>query len=343
MSLKEYLLEQQQLEEDAGRLFSGRIDQCTSSMGFLCQRIFSCRSCATSTSPLGVCYACSVSCHSNCDLVELDVRSSFRCDCGILGLSCSLEPSKETVVNWYQGPSAKCFRGEFCVDNCQLDPTNTDEVMIQCQSCENWIHQTCAMSLDVQVDSRSCDASIPNGNSIDRLTEHHHDGVLVEREEDWVCCDCLEVYPFLKRLLSVELDIESEDRVCLSSSQQEIQNKLVETSKQGLFCFAENWREVICNCENCVQLLKQHHLMHLITKPSIYEPETDADAGSSLYDLGNRSLMNNSDLLILRQGITAVDNLKRKLTIYLDTFVQENRIVTKDDIDSFFRQIKKSR
>ncbi|KAJ9098887.1 hypothetical protein QFC19_006226 [Naganishia cerealis] len=62
------------LEQEAKDLMPFKVDECSFSQGYVRQKVWSCRTCATKYgrgNGVGVCYACSVSCHAEHDLVEL--------------------------------------------------------------------------------------------------------------------------------------------------------------------------------------------------------------------------------------------------------------------------------
>jgi len=75
------------------------------------------------------------------ELVELYTKRNFRCDCGTSRMTnkCKLEPNKEVnTKNRYN----QNFLGLYCVCHRPYpDPEdNTDDVMIQCVVCEDWLH-----------------------------------------------------------------------------------------------------------------------------------------------------------------------------------------------------------
>jgi E3 ubiquitin-protein ligase UBR7 len=87
-----------------------------------------------------------VSCHTDHDVVELDYKRSFRCDCGTskCPAPCSLKkgPAVEDSTNNVYNHN---FDGTFC--HCALpfneDEEDEDTTMIQCLVCEDWFHDRC--------------------------------------------------------------------------------------------------------------------------------------------------------------------------------------------------------
>lgn len=87
------------LEAEAREVLPFDFTTCTYYLGPIKQAIYSCLTCSstkTSTSTSnsnGICSSCSVSCHSNHELVELFNRRDFTCDCGTLKMSERLDCS----------------------------------------------------------------------------------------------------------------------------------------------------------------------------------------------------------------------------------------------------------
>jgi len=83
LTLQEYISRERQLEIEAYETLPGKFDECTYNQGYINQSVLICRSCVKKDGNVaGVCYGCSISCHTKCELVELFVKRSFRCDCG---------------------------------------------------------------------------------------------------------------------------------------------------------------------------------------------------------------------------------------------------------------------
>ena len=137
--------------------------------------MFSCLTCnpppANSTDPYnaaGVCYACSVQCHGEHQLVEIFAKRNFTCDCGTTRLPatacCTLRLNSTTntkggVHSEQPAPDNKYnqnFRNRFCVCECDYDPFQQKGTMYQCLGLgthetggcgEDWYHPGCVMGL----------------------------------------------------------------------------------------------------------------------------------------------------------------------------------------------------
>lgn len=147
---EEFLAEQRELVQEAGTLLPGQIDVCSMARGYTRQQVFSCLTCRKDgeSSPIGVCYGCFVSCHTDHEVVELDYKRSFRCDCGTSKAPnpCTLKkggPFEDSTENQYNHN----FDGRFC--HCDLpfkeevETADEETTMLQCLVCEDWFHDRC--------------------------------------------------------------------------------------------------------------------------------------------------------------------------------------------------------
>ena len=82
LTLAEYLEREAALEREALSVLPGKFDRCSYGEGYTRQNVFVCTHCTQGTAAAVICYACSIACHSQCELVDLGVRRAVRCDCG---------------------------------------------------------------------------------------------------------------------------------------------------------------------------------------------------------------------------------------------------------------------
>lgn len=85
----DYLNQQSKLEKQAKELMPYDPNTCTYVYGPIRQTLFACLSCYDNTEENlnGICYSCSIQCHSDHDLVELFTKRDFTCDCGTTRIS----------------------------------------------------------------------------------------------------------------------------------------------------------------------------------------------------------------------------------------------------------------
>ncbi|KAL6244693.1 hypothetical protein RBB50_008221 [Rhinocladiella similis] len=170
----DFIDQQLALEADAREVLPYKFDKCTNVLGPLRQTIFACLTCspppasaAQVYTPAGVCYACSISCHGEHNLVELFSRRDFVCDCGTKRLpstsSCMLrsDPTTATRGVHSQEPAPKNqynhnFQNHFCACGEEYDPETEKGTMFQCLGVgtvetggcgEDWYHPECLMGL----------------------------------------------------------------------------------------------------------------------------------------------------------------------------------------------------
>ncbi|KAK7959470.1 uncharacterized protein PG986_004324 [Apiospora aurea] len=173
----EFLRDQMQLEADAREALPYSIENCTKQLGTLRQSVFACLTChpppanpndSTAYKPAGVCYACSVQCHGEHELVEIFQKRNFTCDCGTTRFAadqpCTLRVNPATntkggVHSEAADPNNKYnqnFRNRFC--SCSIDyvPQEQKGTMFQCLGLgthetggcgEDWYHPGCLVGL----------------------------------------------------------------------------------------------------------------------------------------------------------------------------------------------------
>lgn len=174
---QEYLSSQLSLEREARDLMPYDPKQCTYNMGPTRQQVYACLTCRDNNKDgqlNGVCYSCSIQCHSEHDLVELFTKRGFTCDCGTTRVSfpCTLRhgvkddiPESDTTYNHN-------YNGKFCVCARDYNPTEETGNMLQCSFgdvCnEDWYHDYCIMGIPKIGASSEKDHGI---NQLDTLGE----------------------------------------------------------------------------------------------------------------------------------------------------------------------------
>lgn len=131
--------------------------RCTHHDDIVRQQVFACLTCrAKDKQPSGICYSCSIQCHSDHDLVELFTKRNFRCDCGTTRMAsfggCNLRKNFDSLdtpadTNVYNHN----FEGKFCVCDREYVPEKEEGVMFQClvgDACgEDWFHEECILGI----------------------------------------------------------------------------------------------------------------------------------------------------------------------------------------------------
>ncbi|KAK0548501.1 hypothetical protein OC846_004450 [Tilletia horrida] len=171
---------QSQLEREAHEAFPYRVSRCTYENGPSRQLVFACRTCSPE-GKVGVCAACSVSCHAEHELVELFYRRNFQCDCGTIKSNATEETTQACTLR--EPPHAidneanvydHTFRGEFCY--CErgkvYNPHEEKETMFQCLVCEDWLHETCTTLKKPGADAQGMTESATAADDIPSLLDH---------------------------------------------------------------------------------------------------------------------------------------------------------------------------
>ncbi|CAH1646398.1 unnamed protein product [Spodoptera littoralis] len=193
VTMMDVLQEQQDFEEDANAVLGASDDKnCTYSKGYIKrQALYACLTCCTEaktdpTKRAGVCLACSLNCHENHELIELYTKRNFKCDCGNPKFNshpCHFTPDKtdfneENIYN-------QNFSGLYCT--CQRpypDPeATTEDDMIQCIICEDWLH------------SAHLEAVVPANDQYSEM----------------ICKSCMEKNEFLHDYSSYAVNVETGD------------------------------------------------------------------------------------------------------------------------------------
>ncbi|KOS19916.1 Protein mlo2 [Escovopsis weberi] len=198
----EFIRDQEILEADAREALPYSIDSCTKTLGSLRQNIFACLTCNPAPAkpgdpwtPAGVCYACSVQCHGEHQLVEIFQKRNFTCDCGTTRLPstspCALRINGATNTRGNvhsEEPDANNkynmnFQNRFCCCECDYDPFQQNSTMFQCLGLgntetggcgEDWYHPGCLVgagskSLEKTKDTKPTIKA--NGGGLETISE----------------------------------------------------------------------------------------------------------------------------------------------------------------------------
>ncbi|KAK6205019.1 putative zinc finger in N-recognin-domain-containing protein [Scheffersomyces amazonensis] len=174
----DYIHNQEELEKEARQLMPFEPDECTYIKGELRQPVFACLTCSkqNNNTPIGICYSCSIQCHSTHELVELFSKRNFVCDCGTERMkntvngACKLRSSITNEKPRSRSSSGvfkrslelpaddipassneynQNYQGLFCSCKKTYNPLEESGNMIQCYFgfvCgEEWYHEECIL------------------------------------------------------------------------------------------------------------------------------------------------------------------------------------------------------
>ncbi|KAI8871532.1 hypothetical protein GQ42DRAFT_173789 [Ramicandelaber brevisporus] len=331
------ILRRQQANEDAARTaLPHKFDKCTYSLGYINQNVYACLTKFDALTEgafgsAGMCYACSIACHGEHDIVELFVKRRFRCDCGtnVFGKSLAAVDNDGTgcFVNGENRYNHN-FQGRYCWCNSVYDVDTESDVMHQCLVCQDWFHTCCIGA-----------------------TPSTHPSMLIEGTS-------FDDAAFICRVCST--DASSFQPCILSATPAADSNPIM------LF-LAEGWQHALCDCDTCLNSISSSDLSFLIQPPAsasgpkgtksrpirpvlcrspepIYEPEAEDNDDPlftmSLHDAGLRLFNQRRDTMSLEQQ-AAYMRLQNEIIEFLRPFAAEGRVVTRNDILQFFEQKKR--
>lgn len=354
--------------------------QCTyrDEKAFRRQALYACKTCADETGiwQAGICLACSYVCHDKHELFELYTKRAFKCDCGLTskfpGKKCSLISDKsdeENATNIYN----QNFKGKYCTcERPYPDPEDHEEdQMIQCISCEDWFHgrhlvghmpdnddfsemvcHKCMSKLSFlwnyyERDTATKRVKRENDSSATKDEKTTGDNVSNGKES--------ENGETIKTETKTETSTENSTSVtkvengtstkCILKEKKEA-NLPSDSVKSGSTFWDENWRTILCQCNECVDLYKQLDCSYLIdTKDTVHYYESEnrqQDARCSSTSSMERGMEAFGHMPRPQQieMLHSYNDLQTALKDYLKTFADENKVVTKEDINKFFEEFK---
>lgn len=314
MTLEE--MEKQQKEADAV-LGASDADNCSYSKGYVArQALYSCLTCTIDGEMAGICLACSLTCHKDCEMVELYTKRNFRCDCGNSKMKrgCDLEKNKEpinsnnTYNHNYKGLYCTCDR-PYPDPDCP--PELEDDEMIQCIICEDWYHGTC-----LKIEKS--------------MLEKEDNGELI-------CIECISKHEHLQYYNILNPETETVSEKCLRPKTK------IEVGNCGMFV-KESFRVDLCSCDLCKSVLNEDSLLFLIAQGDSMEEYEDIgqekiEAENSQTDNQINSLLNNLDSRGQQEIAYGIHSLKSAISSMLGA-VEDGGEVTADHVAIFKRKLE---
>ncbi|ODQ66826.1 hypothetical protein NADFUDRAFT_50730 [Nadsonia fulvescens var. elongata DSM 6958] len=205
----DYIEEQTLLEREAAEAMPYDPNRCTYVDGPLRQQVYACLTCQEksfenhnklkkkkSAFLSGICYSCSIQCHSSHELVELFVKRDFVCDCGTTRMpangGCNIRQNFDSLdPHESDNKYDHNFAGRFCHCDRVYEVENEFGTMYQCalgDVCgEDWYHEECILGLPVgSVDrSQKCDIK----NELEPTANVYEQGVNMYDKLDSAACE----------------------------------------------------------------------------------------------------------------------------------------------------------
>ncbi|PVU90346.1 hypothetical protein BB561_004915 [Smittium simulii] len=290
--------------------------------------------------PHGFCYGCSISCHSQHDVIELFAKRDFMCDCGTISSKnnisnqCNLTKNDSNAFNSRNSKNLynHNFWGYYCRCDTFYDPISEPREMIQCFICNDWFHDECIGNIPDETDyenyiCRDCVKKSPvifgiHINENDAPTPTNN----IKQDED--------IQNINHKTSINENDTSTPNNTCKTVY---IDSKITSPIEYDIFA-KDDWLKDICKCEKCVQDLAKNKMLFLYKDVDIYEPEVDETKDESLYQAGIKEL-SKIDRVKAIEGSTAYQNFYQDIKSFLLPFAHTKRTVESKDIKEFFEEI----
>lgn len=349
VTLSEVIQEDTELNEAADAVLGDCSEtNCSYPMGYFRQALYACLTCTPPSSnvPAGVCLACSYNCHADHELVELYTKRHFQCDCGNSKFPtdnpCKLVSEKAAVNE--QNKYSQNFFGKYCTCHRPYpDPERTtEEVMIQCIICEDWLHHE-HIAWQAKDDSDSVDAG-PEPDSYDEM----------------VCAACVAKHPFLLAYVGVETDDPSdesgkapmqalpegkeasEEKECVLASKEH----LIDASKARALFWPREWRDSLCECADCMRRYEREEVTFLLDPEDslvVYEERAKENRKASMEEAAEKAFqtgLSHEQQIEMAHGY---NHMKQSLQQYLAAFAEQGKTVKAEDIKAFFEDLRQTK
>lgn len=368
ITLTDYLFGENELHQKAKELMPWEPKSCTYNLGPKRQQIFACRT----HNNIGLCYSCSIRCHTSCDLVELFTKRHFTCDCGTERdnriqqddqIRCEVRQNSNDDIPAMDNTYNQNYNGLFCDCHQEYDPDST-AIMLQCimglECNEDWYHDYCILGLPMDAVQR------------DQSTEDEYGQRLIvgfpplDQFDAYICWKCVKRYEYyFERLISHELADKlfhckithrsgtKKDKADESEKNSSNDTKRARDSEDSngteysIFLKADYGKvlkeihDSFTNLSDKLYIFLDQIVSFLINDEPIYEPneedkveykEEDTDTTDLTTNLLQRS-MKREDAV---RGIVAFQSLQDRLNSFLKPFAKDGKVVKEDDIKKFF-------
>lgn len=371
LTVNEFIANQSSLEEEARELMPWDPKKCTYNMGSLRQQVFACRT----HNNIGICYSCSIRCHTRCDIVELFTKRHFTCDCGTERdnrikesdeIRCEIRKNRSDDIPASDNMYSHNFEGLFCDCAKEYDP-ESPAVMLQCvmglECDEDWYHDHCIMGKPAAELARKVDEKVDEkvANNGEVTLEKGPDGFPdLESFDSFLCWKCVSKYDYyFKKLLSHELSDElfscklphknNKDEACkleegvvkrsfsdMSENETNLPYSLF--LKQDYSKTLQRVKESIEDKSDKLFIFLDQIAPFLIEDEPTYEPNEDDDEEVDIFNLTRNLFQSSANRGHIAQNIAAFHSLKSKLSDFLKPFAESGEVVKEDDIKTFFQR-----
>ena len=366
LTVDDYISNQLALEQEAKELMPWSPKTCTYNMGPIRQQVFACKT----HNNIGICYSCSILCHTSCDIVELFTKRHFTCDCGTERdnrvkkdneVRCMIRKNTSDDIPASDNIYNQNFKGFFCDCSKEYDP-DSPAIMLQCilglECDEDWYHDYCIMGKkDTKIIRRG---DKENQEVLEEAPEGFPE---LESFDSFICWKCISKYEYyFNKLLSHELSNELFSHKLIRADtnikpQTEVNNNIkkrnfgemsdFQTSKYYSLFLKKDYPKTLKKIKGSIKdhndklyLFLDRIIPFLLDDDPIYEPCEDDDEKNEtdIFQLTKDFLEASQNRSQVAKNIAAFHNLKSKLSDFLKSFADSGKVVKEDDIKSFFQQ-----
>lgn len=257
------------------------------------------------------------------------------------------------------------FWGKYCTCHRPYpDPEHTtEEVMVQCVVCEDWLHDEHILPTAM---ATATSEGVADGNI--GIPEHF---------DELVCLECMQKHPFLMAYTVEEEEEEADEdktsaddttstdattsppaectlkprlRVLMeqaadsASEAEDVNPESIPASLARPTFWPAEWRESICQCSSCIPLLERHGIAFLVdADDSLHAYESNARAKAAENEERAASALTQS--LSHEQKIEmgmAYHHMKSNLQQFLGGFAASGKTLRTEDVQTFFDGLKQS-
>ncbi|MGH0150870.1 UNVERIFIED_CONTAM: hypothetical protein FKN15_018980 [Acipenser sinensis] len=376
LSMVDVLEENEELENEASAVLGGSDpEKCSYPKGYVKrQALYACSTCTPKDEdPAGICLACSYKCHEGHNLYELYTKRNFRCDCGnskFKGFECKLYSGKDTLNtnNKYN----QNFVGLYCT--CKRPyPDPEDQIsdeMIQCIVCEDWFHGrvsritfqgglNCIFGGEPPAPSVTVVSPIEADVDMSMEETEGKKGVKEETEnkasepsaEETPTCKSEGQQPSTSTASDQKPVVNGETACKRKLDEAETETCKLEKLKAKAFVqkntaiyLPYNWRSKLCTCQRCKKTYAESEVPFLLDESDTVLAYEKRGQSSQESDTESRdplmAALSGMDRVQQLEMIYEYNDLKTELKDYLKRFADEGKVVTSEDIQDFFEQLR---
>ncbi|KAM7351402.1 putative E3 ubiquitin-protein ligase UBR7 [Cochliomyia hominivorax] len=283
------------------------------------------------------------------------------------------QPEKANTENVYN----QNFQGLYCTCHRPYpDPERTtDDLMLQCVVCEDWFHllhlnapanadklvdacseMICGLCMDKHTILQSYSGlSLKKVDYLDESIDGNLSAnvTICEDNDNKLKSDLDKSISEIMNMSETNGSVAIEEGPSAKKQKlEDINEKLIENcsrpnakgnyEKEPTF-WGPDWRTILCRCSACMSIYENKKIEYLLDaedSAKSYEERGIKNHGTeSSYEKGIRALAS-MDRVQQIDVITEYNRMRDKLKDYLQTFVASKKVVTEEDINRFFAEMR---